>query len=303
MITRIPHLEDAPELAALIDAQESALDPGHKPAPESWPRDLLKGHFPNPQNQVWCDDAGVILAWASCQPDPHRRRVEVEVFRRPGFPDLAAVWQWCVERGSSDFPDFVLWPTINSYDEEFAALLTTSGFELLRRYHMLTRPLQGETPPLLPAECTIEVMRSPADHLAWHTAHQDAFSRHFGFTPRPYDDWIALMRDSESADPDGRFLLRVDGQVAGFVVCGLDNAHDNGGYIALLGVTHQYQGRGYGELLLRWAFSYSAGKGFTEVDLVVDTGNVSGALALYHKLGFTPLSEFHLYAKNPSPSF
>jgi ribosomal protein S18 acetylase RimI-like enzyme len=302
MITRTPQLEDASDLAALIDAQESALDPGHKRAPESWPRDLLRGHFPNPRNQVWCDDAGAIQAWASCQPDPHRKRLEVEIFRRPGYSDLAEVWQWCVDQGATEFPDFVLWPTTNSRDEEMAALLSSSGFELLRRYHMLTRPLHGETPPPLPSECTIEVMRSEADDRAWHTAHQDAFSRHFGFTPRPYEAWIALMRDQESADPNGRFLLRVDGQVAGFVVCGLDNAHENGGYIALLGVTHGYQGRGYGELLLRWALSHSAGKGFTDVDLVVDTGNSSGAIALYEKVGFTTLSEFHLYAQSSSIS-
>jgi ribosomal protein S18 acetylase RimI-like enzyme len=48
---------------------------------------------------------------------------------------------------------------------------------------------------------------------------------------------------------------------------------------------------------LRWAFSYCAGRGFTDVDLTVDTGNESGALALYERVGFRTLSEFHLYAR------
>ena len=93
-------------------------------------------------------------------------------------------------------------------------------------------------------------------------------------------------------------VLRVNGRVAGFVVCANDNAHDNGGYVDLLGVRQDFQHRGLGELLLRWAFAYCAARGFTDVDLSVDTGNESGALALYERVGFTVMSEFHLYARD-----
>ena len=294
-LTRIPTESDVPELKALIDAQESTLDARHKPASDAWPIELLRGHVDAPQIQVWLDDTGRIVAWASLQPDEHRLRLEIELFRAPGFPAIREVWDWCLAVGARDFADWTLWPTNNHLDDEMAEVFRETGFSLLRKYHILTRTL-GPTPyPDLPEGGSIEVITTDEQFVEWHAAHQDAFSRHFGFTPRPADKWIPHFKEYEAADPDGRFLLRVDGEVAGFVACTNDNEHENGGFVDVLGVRHAYQGRGFGELLLRWAFAYCASRGFTDVDLTVDTGNESRALALYERVGFARLTEFHLY--------
>jgi ribosomal protein S18 acetylase RimI-like enzyme len=299
--TREPTQDDLDELRMLIDAQESALDPNHKPASPSWPFELLRGHNDAPRNQVWLDD-GKIVAWASMQPDEHRHRIEIELFRVPGFPQLRSAWDWCLSVGAADYPDWVLWPTLNHLDVEMAAMLTETGFELLRRYHFVTRPLRDDAYPELPEGVSIDVVTTADDFLEWHAAHQDSFSQHFGFTPRPAEPWIKHFTEYDGADPNGRFLLRVNGEVAGFVTCTNDNAHDNGGYVDLLGVRHAFHGQGFGKLLLRWAFAYCSSRGFTDVDLAVDTGNTSGALGLYSAVGFTTLSEFHLYARPAQPS-
>ncbi len=297
MIIRDVSLDDVPELTTLIDAQESSVDPRHKPASHAWAADLIRGHFETTRNQVWCDENGRILAWASMQPDDHRERIEIELFRQPGFASLSDVWAWCLDVAERDFPGWVIWPTANHLDPELAEVFGTTGFQPLRRYHLLTRPLENEQFPALPVGYSIDSVRSDADFAEWHAAHQDSFSQHFGFTPRPAEQWITHFREGESIDAEGRFLLRVDGRVAGFVICTDFNAHENGGYVDLLGVRHEFQGRGLGELLLRWAFAHSAKRGFTAIDLSVDTGNTSGALQLYTKLGFTIMSEFHLYAR------
>jgi len=294
--TRQPTMDDVAELRALIDAQESGLDEKHKPASEAWPIELVRGHYDSVRNQLWTNN-GQILAWASLQPDAHRRRIEVELFRQPGFDHMPEVWKWCRDIAETDFPGWVVWVTVNYRDAEMAGVFTSTGYELLRRYHLLTRPLQGEKYPELPANASIDVIVSDSDFVEWHAAHQDSFSTHFGFTPRPADQWIPHFRDYEGADPEGRFLLRVDGDVAGFVSCTNDNAHENGGFVDVLGVRHDFQGRGFGELLLRWAFAYCVSRGFTDADLAVDTGNSSGALGLYSKVGLTTLSEYHLYAQ------
>lgn len=296
-ITRIPTEADLPELRDLIDAQESALDPKHKPASPSWPADLIEGFVDTPRNQVWCDSSGAIVAWASIQVDEHRTRLDIEMFRAPEFPAMAAVWDWCLQVAATDFPEWIVWPTINYLDHEMAEVLRATGFNLIRRYFLLTRPLDNDEYPGLPAGVTIDVMRTDDDYAQWHAAHQDSFSRHFAFSPRPAEQWLAINLDADAADPDGRFLLRVDGVVAGFVVCNNDNAHENGGYVDLLGVRHEFHHRGYGELLLRWAFAYSTSRGFTDIDLSVDTGNESGALALYERVGFGPMSEFQLFSR------
>lgn len=296
--TRTPTEADLSELRDLIDAQEGWLDPKHKPASPSWPADLLDGHVDPPRNQVWTDSSGKIVAWASVQVDEHRKRLDIELFRIPGFSESATLWNWVLTVADAEFPGWIVWPTINYLDDEMAGVLTATGFGLLRRYYLLTRPLGDESYPELPDGVSIEVMRGPDDFAEWHAAHQDSFSKHFAFSPRPAEQWLAINLEADAADPDGRFLLRVDGRVAGFVVCNNDNAHENGGYVDLLGVRHDFQHRGLGELLLRWAFAYCAGRGFTDVDLSVDTGNESGALALYERVGFTVMSEFRLYARD-----
>lgn len=296
--TRIPTEDDLDELRLLIDAQEGSLDPNHKPASPSWPADLVAGFVDTPRNQVWTDQAGKIVAWASVQVDEHRERLDIELFRVPGFPQPNSMWTWVLTVAETEFPGWVVWPTINYLDEEMATVLSATGFGLIRRYYLLTRPLENERYPELPEGVTIEVMRGADDFAEWHAAHQDSFSNHFAFAPRPAEKWLAIYLGADSADPDGRFLLRVNGRVAGFVACNNDNAHENGGYVDLLGVRHEFHHRGFGELLLRWAFAYCAGRGFTDVDLSVDTGNESGALALYERVGFTVMSEFHLYARS-----
>ena len=296
--TRNPTEADRAELRNLIDAQEFGLDPNHKTAGESWPLELLRGHYDRCINQVWCDSEGVIRAWASIQPDDHRQRVEIELFRQLDFPDMDAVWQWCLSITDESFPGWVVWPTVNHRDHEMADIFRSTGFALKRRYYILTRPLHGEPYPVLPDGVSIDVIRTDEDFHEWHGAHQDAFSHHFGFTPRPAEQWIPHFRKAEAADPNGRFLLRVNGITAGFVSCNNDNAHENGGFVELLGVRYDFQRRGFGELLLNWAFAYSAGRGFTDIGLTVDTGNESGALALYERLGFRPLSEFQLFARD-----
>lgn len=296
MNTRHARDTDAEQLTALINAQESAIDPNHKPASPSWALGLIQGHNDAPRNQLWLDGERVV-AWASMQPDEHRRRIEVEVFRVPGFSDIRDVWKWVLDTHSSDFPGWVLWPTISSYDLQMAEVLTETRFALLRRYHILTRPLRGDSYPSLPPGVTVDVVSTEDDYRAWHAAHQDSFSHHFGFTPRPAEPWIKHFRDAVNADPSGRFLLRLDGAVIGFVTCSNDNEHENGGFVELLGVREAFHGRGFGKLLLEWAFAYSASRGFSEIDLGVDTGNTSGALGLYTAVGFTTLSEFHLYAR------
>lgn len=295
--TRTPGEGDIPELRELIDAQESALDPLHKPASISWPTDLIRGYVDEPHNRVWCAEQGTIAAWASVQVDTHRQRLEIEMFRQPQFPELAQVWDWCRSIADSEHPGWDVWPAISSRDGEAARILEATDFTILRRYFFLTRPLTDDAYPELPADVTIEVMRTAEDFHEWHAAHQDAFSRHFGFMPRPADVWIDHYLKSDAADPDGRFLLRVNGVVAGFVVCSNENVHLNGGFVDLLGVRHDYQRRGLGELLLHWAIAYSANRGFSDIGLSVDTGNQSGALALYERVAFTKLSEFHVYAR------
>jgi ribosomal protein S18 acetylase RimI-like enzyme len=83
-----------------------------------------------------------------------------------------------------------------------------------------------------------------------------------------------------------------NGEPVGFCQCNDEYAEEKKGYISILGVVQEYQGLGIGEALLQTGISHSATKGYDSLELNVDTGNESGALRLYEKVGFKPESSW-----------
>jgi ribosomal protein S18 acetylase RimI-like enzyme len=82
---------------------------------------------------------------------------------------------------------------------------------------------------------------------------------------------------------------------SGFVQLANANYHLNGGYVDAIGVAHKFQGKGLGQSLLQHAINFSIEQGREFIELNVDTGNESGALRLYEKLGFKPNSSWQQY--------
>ena len=103
--------------------------------------------------------------------------------------------------------------------------------------------------------------------------------------------WSELVIDA-STDSNGVFIAFKDGEPVGFCQCNDEYAEDNKGNISILGVAQESQGLGIGEALLQTGIVYSASKGFDTLELNVDTGNESGALKLYEKVGFKPESSW-----------
>ena len=129
----------------------------------------------------------------------------------------------------------------------------------------------------------------------WWELHQDSFSKHFGFAPRPMELWIEQTKAASTLDPAACFILDYQGEPAGFVQLANANYHLNGGYVDVLGVAHKFQGLGLGQILLQHGINHSVDQGRDFIELNVDSGNESGALRLYEKLGFKPNSGWKQY--------
>ena len=129
--------------------------------------------------------------------------------------------------------------------------------------------------------------------------HQDSFSEHFGFMPRLFESWSKkVIQDSQEKNQKA-WILRMNGEGVGFVDCDDSLLHEDSGYVAGLGVRKAYQGRGLGEILLRYAIKENTEAGREKLALNVDAGNESGALRLYEKVGMSISSEWHQY-ENPN---
>lgn len=174
-------------------------------------------------------------------------------------------------------------------DAAHFALLEERGFAPVRRfYQMLIASSSPEIPataPTLPPGVEIVVARDEAAYRALYDVDCAAFVDHWNFVAHPYDEWRAELVESANRDPDGLWLLTVDGEPAG--ICALDDSRlsENEGYVAILGVLREFRGRGLATLLLQTAFVRDRDRGLSGTRLGVDAENTTGAVGVYEKVG------------------
>jgi ribosomal protein S18 acetylase RimI-like enzyme len=84
---------------------------------------------------------------------------------------------------------------------------------------------------------------------------------------------VRLLEETSTERAAGFLRLRSEGTATG--------------YVSDIAVHPDYQRRGLGEALMRWALGWFREQGLRRAALTVNTGNAP-AIALYRKLGFTP---------------
>lgn len=167
------------------------------------------------------------------------------------------------------------------------ALIKARGWQVVRRYHVLRRPLDParDLAPEPPAGVRIRPCATDADRERVHRLYQAAFAEHFDFQPRTYEQWL---HDVDAALLDWSLVWIVSTEEsgdAGFLISRDDR--EAMGWIRSIGVLREARGRGLGALLLRHAFAAFAGRGRDTVGLGVDTANATGAPELYGRNGMT----------------
>ncbi|MGW1243312.1 GNAT family N-acetyltransferase [Streptomyces bobili] len=166
-------------------------------------------------------------------------------------------------------------------------VLRDRGWYVVRRYHVLRRPLDraADLTPVPPAGVRVRACADEADRRRVHELYQASFADHFDFQPRGYDQWLhdvdargldwSLVWIAATAElGDSGFLLARDDREAM-------------GWIRSIGVLREARGRGVAGLLLRHAFAAFAARGRDTVGLGVDTSNATGAPELYARNGMT----------------
>jgi ribosomal protein S18 acetylase RimI-like enzyme len=157
--------------------------------------------------------------------------------------------------------------------------------------------LRGGVPAVggLPEGVLLRTFETGRDERTFWEVEESAFEGHFGFAPSPYESFDAEWYQSSDWDPSRVLLAEVDGVVVGELAW-VDAAPD--GYIANLGVLKEHRRHGIASALLRAAFVHIAAARYERATLSVDTGNTSGAVALYRALGMEPIREAHVFQRS-----
>jgi ribosomal protein S18 acetylase RimI-like enzyme len=292
---RIASEADAQAIAQVANEHELSVDSQSTLFSEQAALDFMSGYI-DPSNTylLSIDDESDFSVVVNLHPDSDRHRYHTDVYAKPWVTNLEPVVLWAIDLAESEHPDWQMWSGANFLDKRLQGAWTDQGFEFLRRYY--TMRMKISSAPKIREIPELEIrnidVTDPDEVALWHKLHQNAFSKHHGFAPRDLEKWRDLILGDIFIDPTGVFVALNKGVPAGFCQCTDEYADENKGHISSLGVALEYQGLGIGEALLQTGITHSVTKGYDTVELNVDTGNESGALKLYEKVGFKPESSW-----------
>ncbi len=285
-------LDDAKDLAEIMTLADQSFTPGAEIVGITEAEEILNGYIDSVQARKIVDRAsGKAKAFITVHPDSSRQRIYCDTWQRPGANLEGASLGISLELARGMSSEFDLWIGTNSKDLGYIQALTKRGFNSLRTYHGLKAEISNHPFPKLENGLEMRLISEDEKKIWWAT-HQDSFSKHFGFVPRPFEEWKAMIDKAVGIDLNARWVLYLEGQAVGFIECSDIKKDVGAGFVDGIGVIQSQQGNGYGELMLRWAFAYYASIARQSLELNVDTGNESGALRLYEKLGFNVKSSW-----------
>ncbi len=298
LIERVATEDDVSKILDIANSNLLSFNPSEIPMGEIEGREFVRGFF-DPAitrlTKLHSDDDW--QSFITLNPDSSRKRFYLDIYTRPGAETLLPSLDLALELARNHDPQYRLWLGTQSNDFAYKSLLENCGFTILRKYWTLEMrlPVQSER-----VSESLGVIRkldldNEDDLRTFHRVHQDAFSQHFGFMPRHFNEWSELViRDKEETNMQA-WLISVNDDPAGVVDFNDEQLHNDSGYVHGLGVRQAFQGKGLGEALLRHAIQVNSELGRTKLCLSVDAGNESGALRLYEKVGMKPISEWHQY--------
>ena len=173
------------------------------------------------------------------------------------------------------------------------------GYQPIRFFWRMEITLDGAPPaPSWPEGIELRPFDVDTHTYLVYRAHEEAFSDHWGHTPRSFEEWKHRVVEGEGFDPSLYFAVWDGDQVVGYAL----NRYRNGnGWVGTLGVRRSWRKRGLGLALLYHSFAEFYKRGTPVISLGVDAASQTGATRLYKKAGMHVASEYVSYEKELRP--
>lgn len=249
---------------------------------------------------IGVDQTGIARAFAQVRKNPEGAKAYVSggvdpEWQRRGIG--SALLNWQLERVAHRFSDRQQSPAIaRTYAEEnnpvAQELFTANGFNIVRYFSEMHRPLSEEIPVIDLDENLVLTTFSSEHSEAVRLAHNEVFADHWGSEPRDLEtwrdtvehpffraDWSLVVLDASTAEVAGYQLASYDQDI-------FSNFGRKEGYTELIGVRRAYRGRRIAAALLAEAMRRFRAAGMDVASLDVDTESPTGANTLYERMGY-----------------
>ncbi|GAA5144720.1 GNAT family N-acetyltransferase [Nocardioides marinquilinus] len=188
-------------------------------------------------------------------------------------------------------------------DERQAAWLGAAGFERVRTWWQMSRPVTPDEAGLVPSSddwsdggVRVRLVRRAGDGLpdeadlrAVHDVLEEAFRDHFNSWVETFDEFLHRLREDPGHRWDHWWLAELDGgEPVGALVGTVSESASgpDGSYVSYIGVREAARGRGVAKRLLNTIIADAAARGRDRVGLEVDADSGTGADGLYLSLGW-----------------
>ena len=279
---RVPSIDDADEVAALINAHAIAVR-GEPNLSAQTVREWLAEPSIDIRIVYDGDDPA---CYGDMMVAPSGTRAHLDIREHPSHPGAAhmlldAFEAEAARRGATECRAYS-----DPAETAYVALLQARGYQAIRSsFEMLVRLPDPPAAAPVPAGLAIRT-REPGQERLMYEASTDSFVDHWSFEPRPYDEWARAYIESATADASLQFLAWDGADVAGVCLCAPHQSAQPGfGWVEVLGVRPPWRRRGLALALLTHAFEEFRMRGFDRVGLGVDGESTTGALELYERAG------------------
>jgi len=296
--------DDVIEASALLEAAEESDDTGEHWSPDDltewWINDLFD--LARDSLAVTSPD-GELVAWATVLALPTFRdvfRITLEARVHPAWRGRGigrALLAWQLDRGREVHAErhpgspAGLAVEVHTSMPSLEGLVRRAGLTEERWYFVMERPLTDL--PAVPVMEGVELVP-----FSWNRddeirrAHNAAFTEHHGSAERDETTWQTLFTGQRGFRPELSFLAVADGAVVAYSLAYVFEADTvaNGFEtvdLGQIGVLPSARGRGLAKATIAAVLRAAAERGFRSAALQVDSENVTGALRLYARLGFT----------------
>ncbi len=177
--------------------------------------------------------------------------------------------------------------SVGATDTGGQALLGAAGYVWVRSFWRMSRSLRAPVAPAaVPAGIRLRALEPERDGAAVHALDERSFAGAPDFTPHTAAQFNHEHLQAADLAPELSLVAEEDGTMAAFLLSHR-RTPENSGYVDILAVSPEQQGRGLGQALLVTAFAGYLRAGLGVAELAVASDNPR-ALRLYERVGMAP---------------
>lgn len=232
----------------------------------------------------------VAFVFCECDPEEREHGLEEECLEWAQARATERLAETAQAEGAGSLPRVIRTDVLETETRKHERL-AANGFEHVRSFYKMDRDLSAPIPANpLPGNLMLRTYGEDIDEPL-RAAFNEAFADHWGSQEVTAPEWHPFVMGVATVRRDLTLVVMDGNEVVAFSINRVKTEENKRegikrGWIGSLGTRRKYRKQGIASALIAESMRRFRAEGFEYAGLDVDTENLTGALALYERLGF-----------------